>query len=181
MATMAKLPFVIAPKMKTRLVRLGDENIGVVEIEKRGYLSVAEKSFVDTVMQGSDGVSSMVRLSSKIAREKKTTVEKAYMTLVDILGGKTSGSGNTIINNYGDEISEIQTQMIESIQRKSIACTTVLIQSRINSEWTIEDTMELQPELLAEFVKFYDEEEQKIDNAKKESQSEEEAAEIVGK
>ena len=103
------------------------------------------------------------------------------MTLVDILGGKTSGSGNTIINNYGDEISEIQTQMIESIQRKSIACTTVLIQSRINSEWTIEDTMELQPELLAEFVKFYDEEEQKVDNAKNESQSEEEAAEIVGK
>jgi hypothetical protein len=181
MATMAKLPFVIAPKMKSYPVRLGNEDVGVIEIEKRGYLSVAEKSFVDSVMQGSDGVTSMVRLASKVARDKKISVEKAYNLIIGIISGSDSTAlAKAVSTTYGDEISDIQSQMADSMQRKSIACATVLIQSRINSEWTVDDTMQLQPELLVEFSAFYDEEEQKVE--RKESQSsEEEAAEIVGK
>jgi len=181
MATMAKLPFVIAPKMKSYPVRLGNEDVGVIEIEKRGYLSVAEKSFVDSVMQGSDGVTSMVRLASKVARAEKISVEKAYNLIVGIIGGSdTSPLATSLSNNFGDEIAEIQSQMIDSMQRKSIACATVLIQSRIDAEWTVDDTMQLQPELLAAFSNFYDEEEQKI-NPEKSEDPEEEAAEIVGK
>jgi len=179
---MAKLPFVIAPRMKSRLVRLGNEELGVIEIEKRGYLSVAEKSFVDSVMQGSDGVSNMVRLASKVARERKISVEKAYNIIVEIISGKTSDSVSTKVgNDYGDEISDIQSQMIDSMQRKSIACTTVLIQSRIYSEWTVEDTMQLQPELLVEFANLYDEEERKITDTEEKKDPEDEASEIVGK
>ena len=179
---MAKLPFVIAPRMKSRLVRLGNEELGVIEIEKRGYLSVAEKSFVDSVMQGSDGVSNMVRLASKVARERKISVEKAYNIIVEIISGKTSDSVSTKVgNDYGDEISDIQSQMIDSMQRKSIACTTVLIQSRIDSEWTVEDTMQLQPELLVEFANLYDEEERKITDTEEKKDPEDEASEIVGK
>ena len=71
--------------------------------------------------------------------------------------------------------------MMESMSRKSIACTTILIQTRINPDWTIEDTMTLQPELLAEFSSFYDSEEAKEDFEPSEVDNEKEAAEIVGK
>jgi len=179
---MAKLPFVIAPRMQSRPVRLGNEEVGVIEIEKRGYLSVAEKSFVDTVMQGSDGVASIVKLASRISREKKITVEKAYNLIVDIISGSSSGGlASSVAADYGDDIAGIQTQMVESLQRKAIACTTILIQSRIDSDWTLEDTMELQPELLADFSKLYEEEEQKILNTEPKKTKDEEAAEIVGK
>ena len=79
---MAKLPFVVAPKIKTRKVRLGTEDTGIIEIEKRGYLSVAEKSFVDTVLQQSDGVTQIVKLATLIARNRKISVETAYTQVV---------------------------------------------------------------------------------------------------
>ena len=72
---MAKLPFVVAPKVKTSKVRLGTEETGVIEIEKRGYLSVAEKSFVDSVLQQSDGVTQIVKLASQIARNRRSQLK----------------------------------------------------------------------------------------------------------
>lgn len=180
---MAKLPFVVAPKIQSKLVNLGDENVGVVEIEKRGYLSVAEKSFVDSVMQNSDSISGIVRLASEVGRKRKITTEKAYLLLISAIDGTGTGAAvNAIHNDYGQELAVIQAQMAESVQRKAIAATTVLIQTRINPEWDIEDTMTLQPELLAEFSRFYDSEEQKIDfvsESKKDAIDE--AADIVGK
>jgi hypothetical protein len=178
---MIKLPFVVAPKSQSRPVQIGNEDVGIIEIEKRGYLTVAEKSFVDSVMQQTDGISSLVRLAGVIGRKRKITTEKAYTLLISILDGSGSSSGaNAIADEYSAELSEIQTQMAESVQRKAIAATTILIQSRINSDWSVDDTMTLQPDLLAEFVKFYDEEESKVTD-EKEKDTIEEAADIVGK
>lgn len=180
---MAKLPFVVAPKAKFKKVKIGTEELGIVEIEKRGYLSVAEKSFVDAVMQGTDGVTSIVRLANRVGRVKKITVEKAYNIIVQVLSQtSTSGIATEIADEFGDEISDIQTQMIDSLQRKSIAATTVLIQSRIDSDWTVDDTMTLHPDLLQHFVDFYDQEELKTEEESKEEKDPiDEAAEIVGK
>lgn len=180
---MTKLPFVVAPKSKTKIVQIGNEEVGMLEIEKRGYLTVAEKSFVDSVMQSSDGITGLVKLASSIGRKRKITTEKAYTILIGIIDGSGSGSlSNNIADEYGAEISSLQAQMGESVQRKSIAAATILIQTRINSEWSIEDTMTLQPELLAEFSRFYDSEEQKTDFVETERKdSIDEAAEIVGK
>jgi hypothetical protein len=177
---MAKLPFVVAPKAQSRIVKIGNEDVGVLEIEKRGYLTVAEKSFVDSVLQSSDGIASMVRLAGVIGRKRKISTEKAYTILISVLDGTGTGAGvNAISDEYGEEISEIQSQMAESLQKKSIAAATILIQSRIDQEWTVEDTMTLQPELLAEFVKFYDSEESRAPTEKKDPL--EEAADVVGK
>jgi|TARA_R100000084_G_scaffold84260_1_gene39599 dihydropteroate synthase len=179
---MAKLPFVVAPKIKTCKVRLGTEETGVVEIEKRGYLSVAEKSFVDSVLQQSDGVTQIVKLASTIARHRKISVETAYTQVVAAVSAeKKTKAQEEIAAEYADEINEIQSGMMESMSRKSIACTTILIQCRLNPDWTIEDTMTLQPELLAEFNRFYDSEEAKEDFEPAKVDSEKEAAEIVGK
>ena len=181
-ATMAKFPFVIAPKIKTCKVRLGNEETGVIEIEKRGYLSVAEKSFVDSVLQQSDGVTQIVKLASTIARNRKISVETAYTQVVAAISAeKKTKAQEEIAAEYAREISDIQSGMMESMSRKSIACTTILIQTRINPDWTIEDTMTLQPELLAEFNRFYDSEEAKEDFEPTQVDSEKEAAEIVGK
>ena len=179
---MAKLPFVVAPKIKTCKIRLGTEETGIIEIEKRGYLSVAEKSFVDSVLQQSDGVTQIVKLASTISRNRKISVETAYTQVVAAISAESKTKAQQeIAAEYAGEISEIQAGMMESMSRKSIACTTILIQTRINPDWTIEDTMTLQPELLAEFNRFYDSEEAKEDFEPTEVSSEDEAAEIVGK
>lgn len=180
---MTKLPFVVAPKSQSKLVKIGNENVGVIEIQKKGYLTVAEKSFVDSVMQNSDGISALVRLAGSVGRKRKIPTEKAYAILISVIDGTGSGAAvNAIADEYGHEIATVQAQMAESVQRKSIAATTILIQTRINSDWTVEDTMTLQPELLAEFVRFYDSEESKAEFEESEQKDPvEEAADIVGK
>lgn len=179
---MAKLPFIVAPKAKSKIVKIGNEDTGIIEIEKRGYLTVAEKSFVDSVMQSSDAVGNIVKLANTVARKKKIQVEKAYNIIISIVGGgDISGVAANVSEEFSEEISQIQSEMVESMQRKAIAAATVLIKSRVNEEWQLEDTMELQPEMISLFSEFYDSEEQKIE-AKQEAKDEiEEAAEIVGK
>jgi hypothetical protein len=61
---MKTLPFVVQPKRKFTKVKIGTEQAGVLEIERRGYLTVSEKAFVDGVMQGTDGIAAIVNLAT---------------------------------------------------------------------------------------------------------------------
>ena len=177
---MALLPFVVQPKKNTEMVRVGNEEVGIFEIERKGYLSVAEKSFVENVTQGSDGVSSLVRLANRVAVDNKVAAEKAYAAITDAMSGKaTSKLASSIAENYEEELAYATSRMSESMQRRSIAAATILIQTRVNHEWTIQDTMELDPLLVEELTSLYDREEQR--EAIETTSSTEEAKEIVGK
>ena len=177
---MALLPFVVQPKKNTEMVRVGNEEVGIFEIERKGYLSVAEKSFVENVTQGSDGVSSLVRLANRVAVDNKVAAEKAYAAITDAMSGKaTSKLASSIAENYEEELAYATSRMSESMQRRSIAAATILIQTRVNHEWTIQDTMELDPLLVEELTSLYDREEQR--EAIETASSTEEAKEIVGK
>jgi hypothetical protein len=177
---MAVLPFVVQPRKNTEKVLIGNEEVGIIEIERKGYLTVAEKSFVESVTQGSDGVSSMVFLANKIASANKTTPEKAYAAITNAMSGETGTKlANVVIQNYAEELAEVTSKLSESMQRRQIAAATVLLKTRVASDWAIEDTMDLDPELLAEIASLYDQEEQRIPVAKKTPQ--EEAEEVVGK
>jgi hypothetical protein len=177
---MAVLPFVIQPKKNTEIIKIGDEQIGVFEIERKGYLTVAEKSFVENVTQGSDGVSSLVLLANKVAAAHKTTPEKAYMAITEAMSGNNKSKlAQAISSDYSEELSFATTRMAESMQRRQIAAATILLQTRINHEWSIQDTLELDPMLVQQLTDLYDREEQResIEPVSKE----EEAKHIVGK
>ena len=177
---MALLPFVVQPKKNTEKIKVGNDELGVFEIERKGYLSVAEKSFVENVTQGSDGVSSIVRLANKISNELKISPEKAYVAITDAMSGRGDAKLSAqIIQNYDDELAYATSRMSESMQRRGIAAATILLQTRVNHEWTIEDTLELDPRIVEELVQLYDREEQREPVEKEDPL--EEAKDIVGK
>ena len=176
---MALLPFVVQPKKNTEKVKVGNDEVGVFEIERKGYLSVAEKSFVENVTQGSDGVSTLVRLANQVAKEFKIPPEKAYVAITDAISGKlTTKLANSISDKYANELAFATSRMAESMQRRQIAAATVLIQTRVNHEWTIEDTLDLDPVIVEELGNLYDREEQREPVKAEEV---EEAKAIVGK
>lgn len=176
---MALLPFVVQPKKNTEKIKVGNDEVGVFEIERKGYLSVAEKSFVENVTQGSDGVSTLVRLANQVAKEFKVAPEKAYVAITDAISGKNSSKlAESISEKYADELAFATSRMAESMQRRQIAAATVLLQTRVNHEWTIQDTMELDPVIVEELGSLYDREEQR-EPVKIEAV--EEAKEILGK
>lgn len=177
---MALLPFVVQPKKNVEIVRIGNEDIGVFEIERKGYLTVAEKSFVENVMQGSDGVASMVQLANRVAQKYKTTTENAYLAVGRVLANDSSGKlESKIAAEYSEELAVLTSRLSESMQRRSIACATILLQTRVNQEWAFEDTLGLDPEIVSQLSDLYDREERR-EEVKKVSE-EDEAKEIVGK
>lgn len=177
---MALLPFVVQPKKNTEIVKIGNDEVGIFEIERKGYLSVAEKSFVENVTQGSDGVTSMVVLANKVAGANKTTPEKAYIAISEAMTGNTENKLAKIISTqYSEDLSLVTSRMAESIQRRQIAAATILLQTRINHEWTIADTLDLDPVILQELSDLYELEEQRTPVESK--SKEEEAKEVLGK
>lgn len=177
---MAVLPFVVQPKKNTEKVKVGNEEVGVFEIERKGYLSVAEKSFVENVTQGSDGVSSLVRLANRVAGDCKVAPEKAYAAITDAMSGKNSTKlAATVSQDYGEELAFATSRMAESMQRRQIAAATILLQTRVNHEWTIQDTLELDPVIVEQLTALYDKEEQREPIPPKTPT--EEAKEILGK
>lgn len=177
---MATLPFVVQPKNFTEVVRIGNDEIGIIEIVRKGYLSVAEKAFVDNVMQGSEGVANVVFLANKIAKESKVTAEKAYLAITEVMQGNIEGKLNQLVyENHSEEVSAITGKMAESMQRRALAAATILIQTRINHEWGFEDTLKLDPQFIEQLVDLYDKEEQR-EPVIVQTPSEE-AAEVVGK
>jgi hypothetical protein len=177
---MAKLPFVVQPKRNIEVIQIGDEESGIIEIERKGYLSVAEKAFVDSFMQGSDGVSYIVQLANRLSRELKVAPEKAYLAITEAMAGKLDSKVAVTVNeNYGQELSVATAKMSDSMQRRAIAAATILLQTRVNHEWTVDDTLGLDPIILDDLSKLYDREENK--ETVKPKTDIEEAAEIVGK
>lgn len=177
---MALLPFVVQPKKNTEKVKVGNEEVGVFEIERKGYLSVAEKSFVENVTQGSDGISNLVRLANRVAAEHKVAPEKAYEAITGAMSGNTTNKlAAAIVKDYESELAFATSRMAESMQRRQIAAATILLQTRVNHEWTIEDTMMLDPVIVEQLTALYDREEQREPVAIKTAS--EEAKEIMGK
>jgi hypothetical protein len=189
---MRTLPFVVQPKKAFEKVQVGNEEWGILEIEKRGYLTVSEKAFVDGVTQGTDAVSSIVALATRISAKTNETTESVYQAIMAALQTEVSTPlAKKIKKEYSDELSTLISKMQDSAQKRAIAAATILIQSRLDPEWTVDDTLSQRPELIDDLSSFYTSEEigEPYIQGSKESESEEAeadqesetVAEIVGK
>lgn len=159
---MAKLPFIVEPKAKPVLVRIGNDDIGIFEIERRGYLSVAEKTFVDGFTSSSDSLRNIVRLSGDISNTTKLSREDAYKALMNVMGGNIQTKTEKDISvKFSTQIADLTAGMAEMQSKRLLAIATVLIQSRVSSEWTLDDTLDLDPELLDQLGDLYELEESK--------------------
>lgn len=157
---MKSLPFVVQPKRKFTKTKIGTPETGIVEIERRGYLTVSEKSFVDSVTQGTDGVTAIVSLATRVSAKTKHTIDDSFNAVMKAVQGDLEDAfALKIKEEYTDEISSILSQMADSMQKRSLAATTILIQSRIDPDWTIDDTLDQDPALLMAFADFYSQEE----------------------
>ena len=156
---MKTLPFVVKPKRRVLIAQIGNDDIGVLEIERRGYLNVSEKTFVDSIMQGSDAIGGIVALSNRISNKNGKPLDLVYnAVMAAIQGDMTNELVPQIQEEYSNEIGQLLQSMVDSVQKRGLAAATILIQSRIDPEWSVDDTLKQDPLLISEFAKFYDEE-----------------------
>ena len=68
---MAKLPFVVEPRLKPVTELVGTEDSGKIEIERRGFLSAGEKAFFSNGSQDSNVSELMIGLVRKVSSKYK--------------------------------------------------------------------------------------------------------------
>jgi len=85
---MAKLPFVVQPRLKPIIETVGTEESGKIEIERRGFLSVAEKSMCQGMLQDSKGVNAVQAIARRIANGLAIDLVEALELVGKVLQGE---------------------------------------------------------------------------------------------
>ena len=152
------LPFVVQPRLEPILERIGSSESGIIEIERKGYLTVAEKSIAQGGMQGDTSVRKMYSLAGRIARE--TGKQQAEISTLLIQPERPA-----FLAPWEEEIGECLMEMIAFQERMSIIQATALLMCRIDPSWTVDQTMELHPDMLTELALLYSDEDRKTTEA----------------
>lgn len=152
------LPFVVQPRLEPIVEKIGTEESGVIEIERKGYLTVAEKSITQGGLSGDNSVRKMYTLAGQIARKSGYQQAQVAQDLI-------KPERPEYMDPWADEIGECLIEMVAFQERAAIIQATALIMCRIDASWTVDQTMELHPDLVTELAVLYGEEEQKTTDA----------------
>ena len=156
---MAKLPFIVEPRLKPITEVLGTEASGKIEIERKGFLSTAEKSFMQVQAQTDDTTQRMVALTRKVGTEYKIDMQEAYNKLSEAMQGNMEGICGEISKKYKEEIEEVL-NYISSMQERTILMQALcMILYRVDSSFDTQSIMDVHPDLIEALATLYDDEE----------------------
>lgn len=160
---MAVLPFVVQPKFKPIIERIGNEEIGVLEIKRQGFLSVTEKAFLQEGA-GNDQVATLIlSLVRKISTEFKIPPERAHTLIMDLLTNTPSKDKlfTKVADTFPSDIAEITEVAIRLESKKEFLRAYCMIVNRIDPNFEVSDVTSLHPDLITELSKLCEDEENK--------------------
>lgn len=160
------LPFVIQPRLSPIIETIGSEESGMIEIERKGYLTVAEKQFVQNAEEDDTSVAQVHLLANKISKSKSCDI-------TDVLTAIGGAGDSSLIEGYEEETRKVLTSMILHQERQQLIHAACLLMLRLESEITMDDVLGLHPDMLTGLALLYREEEAKSIEALEEANSSE--------
>jgi hypothetical protein len=151
-----KLPFKTEPNQYETVV-VGNPEIGELELKKMHGLLVGEQVFVDEYMRNfPDPEVELIKVTEIIAAHSGTSVSEVYQA-----ASESSNFIFELIQRYGSSFAQdllkVNAAYAKNSAEKEKAYVTAIIQNRLLSGWTVEDTinpLELHPKLKKEIFKF---------------------------
>ena len=174
---MAKLPFVVEPRRKPIIELIGTEESGQFEIERRGYLTSGEKSFVQQIQQSESGASEIISLSRKVARKLNLGIEDAYQEVIGIMQNASSVNAEVadqIEQQFGEEITAVVRNLTLGQIREDLVMAACLLRYRIDDNFEISEISKIHPDIISGLAQLYREEEARSLAAFKEESGDEE-------
>lgn len=184
---MAKLPFVVTPRLQPIIETIGNENIGTIQIERRGYLTAGEKNFMSSQFNSELVTRKTLSLCRKIATECKIGQEEAYEVLQQVLGVEgNSKHAQRVESKFAEEISDLSSSMVDINSRRSLIAAFCMVLYRVDPSVEFEDFLDLHPDLVSGLSSLYEEEEAKtidrlVESLEKNEASNENTAENLEK
>ncbi len=145
------LPFVVQPRLQPIMERIGNEESGIIEIRRQGYLSVSEKTIVDQVSADLSDQSEMIAAVKKIADSEGRPISEIFAEL-------QGSNDNKLLEKYALEIATATNSAKTQEDKIRVVSATALLICRVDSRWGVEDTMELHPDIVDGLALLYKEE-----------------------
>ena len=159
---MATLPFVVQPRRQPILERIGTEESGQIEVERRGYLTAGEKAFVQQVQQFDNGTTEIVTLSRRVARKHGLGMDKAYNLILAIISNNPTEDPE-LTGQVEEEFAEDLTNVVKGLSagqvREELIMAACLLRYRVNPDFEISDIATIHPDLISGLAGLYREEE----------------------
>lgn len=182
---MSTLPFVVQPKRKPIIEYIGSEESGQIAIERRGYLSSGEKSFVQQALGVDETSIKIIGLSRKVSSVHKVTLDEAYKMVIKVVSGQSAESEQltSIEQEYFSEFNDLLSHLANVQSREQILKALCLVQYRINPEFEVSDILTLHPDIISGLSELYNDEElrsvERLTSSQEASSGEEEEVEEV--
>lgn len=146
------LPFVVQPRLEPVTEVIGTEESGQIEIIRRGYLTVAEKAFIQGTTADDHSIQTLHALARTIAREQSEDIGVVVEQLMGSMDRKE------YMAEYEEQILMALTELGRSNERQSMLIATCMLLFRVDTDWTLEQTAELHPDLIEALVLLYKDE-----------------------
>lgn len=157
---MGKLPFVVAPKVNSRIETLGSDVSGKIEIERKGFLTVGEKSFMANVNSQENVLQVVMKLSRAVAKKFKINQQEAYEEVVKAVT-EPRDCKYPVYDTYTEEIAELASLMMVTEQKKTLMMAYCMLVYRVDSSIEMDDVIDLHEDLVQELAQLYVDEESK--------------------
>jgi hypothetical protein len=179
---MVKLPFVVEPRRQPIMEKIGNEDSGIIEIERRGYLTTGEKSFVQQVQQFDNGTTEIVTVSRRVARRYSLGMDRAYRMVLAIISGvnqeneEDNALAAEIEAEFATDLTSVVKGLANSKAREELVFAACMLKYRIDPGFEIDQISSLHPDIIEGLAALYREEESRLVDAFQEKTPEEEAA-----
>lgn len=152
------LPFVVAPRLAPIKEQIGTEDSGIIEIERKGYLTVAEKSIVQGAMKDDTSMSEVFLIARGIAAAEGITAQQVFSDL-------GSEEPKEYVERHSERLAEAMGKLQAYDERTRLVAVTALLMTRVDPTWDPGDTSGLHPDMLAAIYALYQEEDRKSTEA----------------
>ena len=150
---MSKIPFVLKPKKEPVKEVVGTEETGAVEVLRRDFLTVGEKSLVQGANVQSGAFRELQALAARIAEKQGVSVAAVMEAMAKGTILELAGAG------MADELGEVLERMQTAQYRRQVVCALAILMYRVDADISMDDVMDLHPDLIAALAAFYEEEE----------------------
>jgi hypothetical protein len=159
---MAPLPFVVEPRLKPVIELIGSEESGKIAVERRGYLTVGEKSFVQQARSVDTGTLELIGLSRKVSRKLGIGLDAAYNVVTGVVSGTSKGKqAAQIEEEFAEDIQHVITALASAQDKESMIMAAALLVSRVDTSFEIQTINTIHPDIMQGLADLYREEESK--------------------
>jgi hypothetical protein len=182
---MASLPFVVQPRRKPIAEKIGTEESGIIEVERRGYLTTGEKAFVQQVQQFDNGTSEIITVSRQVARKYSLGMDKAYNLVLAIISGtncnkEDEGFIAVIEEDFAENLTAVVRSLSAGQTREELIMAACLLRYRVDPEFEISEINKVHPDIINGLAALYrDEEKRSLEAFKNDEEREGERQESV--